>query len=73
MIMDSINWQTGKPPADVLLLILCDDFMGEYIAKAKRKDYKKPIGRKTWRWVDENDNPLTRKQQPECWALLTEE
>ncbi len=70
-----VMWNTGNPPKDVILLIRCDDYMGEYTMKATRVDYKKPKQgqnkngfRKGWRWVKENGETLTRKEAPSAWS-----
>ena len=57
-----------NPPNDVLVDVLCDDYMGEYTMKAKRLDYKPGHqGKKIWRWVSENGVPLDRKESPNKW------
>ncbi len=81
-LINSICWQTGEPPSDVCLYILCSDYSGEYISKATRKNYKTPKkgqspkgfknnGKGGWRWVNSDDQALSRKQKPEKWAYIT--
>lgn len=72
-----VAWNTGEPPADVILLLRCDDYLGDYTIKAKRVDYKKPKPgqskkgfRKGWRWLKENGEALTRKEAPSAWAYI---
>ena len=72
-----IAYQTGEPPENVILLIKCDDYLGEYTMFAKRVDYKKPKKgqspkgfRKGWRWIKENGETLSRKESPSGWAYI---
>lgn len=73
----NIDWQTGGPPSDILLMVKVDDYMGEYTMKATRKDYMPPTPgqckkgfRKGWRWVDGNGDRLDRKETPIAWAYI---
>lgn len=59
-------WQTGIPPANVLVKIKGSDCFGTWTAIGKRKDYKKPLRGRTWRWVDENEIPIV--DVVEAWA-----
>ena len=76
--MDNIlEWSTSTPPNEVMVLVLCDDCMGEFTMKAMRKDYKKPVKgrskkgfRKGWRWIGPNGQTLTRKETPSAWRYL---
>jgi hypothetical protein len=73
----AIKWETGAPPSNVLVMVKCDDFRGEYTIKAMRKDYKQPKPgqspkgfRKGWRWVKEDGEALTRKEWPSGWSFI---
>jgi hypothetical protein len=76
-IDSAAKWEFGTPPNEVLMLVKCDDFRGEYIMKAMRKDYKKPKKgqspkgfRKGWRWVKEDGEALTIKEKPSAWSYI---
>lgn len=71
------NIKHNPPPNEVMVRILCDDWSGEYVIKAMRKDYKKPVKGKSkkgfkqgWRWIGPDGQTLTRKEQPSAWAYL---
>ena len=73
--MSKLNeWNRTEPPPNVLLTVLCDDYMGDYTMQASRVDYKKPRKgqckkgfKKGWRWVKPNGEKLTRKETPSGW------
>lgn len=45
------------------------DTWGEFEMKVSRKPYKLPQkGGRTWRWVNEHGENLSRKELPESWT-----
>lgn len=43
-------------------------YMGDFTFKCQRVKYKKPIGKMTWRWCDENG--VLCNYRPEKWRDL---
>ena len=67
------NYKKNPPPNNIVVEILCDDYAGEYITKARRLDYKKPAGKTStvgWRWVNDEGERLDRKETPNAWRLI---
>lgn len=75
------NPKNNPQPELVMVEIKGCDYLGEWISKAMRKDFKKPppgtskktakkAFRKGWRWVDENHNPIN-DQAVEEWRPIT--
>lgn len=59
---------SSNPPNDVLVEVLCSDYMGECVMLAKRLDYKPGNkGFKKWRWITDNGVTLTVKETPDKW------
>lgn len=69
------DWNKTDPPMNKVVIVLCDDWRGQYEMEAiavpyseKSKQFKK--GRK-WRWMKLNDfgrrEVLSRKETPSVW------
>jgi hypothetical protein len=78
---DGLGWQDyscrqdipSNPPNDIVVEVQCDDYMGEYMMKAKRLNYKPGNkGANKWRWVSERGITLDRKETPEKWRHIND-